>query len=223
MTLYTPAYLRWYQGCWQLSDRIFSSINWFPRRTSRTEYKYFIEYLKHKESCPLKLNTRYFMFEYQITVRWSVSTFVWTWWNWIGQRVELTFSVSIQHWFYNSYFVLYFCNWKVARQETSPGQVQVTIVSLTPDEVHDLDLGEVGAGGNVWWLGRQNCNRVRPGAGDTRLRVSGLLASLTGFTEDCWALEDWRRMFIWNKESALNLNERYAWKVLLLHLLWHLY
>ena len=71
------------------------------------------------------------------------------------------------------------------RQETSPGQVHVTIVSLTPDEVHDLDLGEVGAGGDVSGLGRQNCNRVSPGAGDTRLRVRGLLASLTGFTEDC--------------------------------------
>ena len=59
------------------------------------------------------------------------------------------------------------------------------MVSLTPDEVHDLDLGEVGAGGNVSGLGTQNCNRVRPGAEDTRLRVSGLLASLTGFTADC--------------------------------------
>ena len=25
------------------------------------------------------------MFEYQISVRWRVSTLVWTWWNWIGQ------------------------------------------------------------------------------------------------------------------------------------------
>ena len=59
------------------------------------------------------------------------------------------------------------------------------MASLTPDEVHDLDLGDAGAGGNVSGFGMQNCNRVRPGAGDTRLRVSGLLASLTGFTEDC--------------------------------------
>ena len=59
------------------------------------------------------------------------------------------------------------------------------MVRFTPDEVHDLDLGEVGAGGNVSGLWRQNCNRLSPGAGDTRLRVRGLLASLTAFTEDC--------------------------------------
>ena len=91
---------------------------------------------------------------------------------------------------YIIYFVLYFCNWKVDRQEISPGQVQVTMASLTPDELHDLDLGEAGAGGNISGLGRHNCIRLRPGAGARRRRLRGLLASLTGFTGDCWMLED---------------------------------
>ena len=64
------------------------------------------------------------------------------------------------------------------------------MASLTPDELHDLNLGEAGAGGNISGLGTHNCSRLRPGAGDRRLRVRGLLASLTGFTQDCWMLED---------------------------------
>ena len=57
----------------------------------------------------------------------------------------------------------------------SPGQVQVTMVSLTPDELHDLDLGDAGAGGDVSWLGRHSWSRLIPGAGARRRRRRGLL------------------------------------------------
>ena len=66
----------------------------------------------------------------------------------------------------------------------SPGHVQVTRVSLTPDELHDLDLGDAGVGGEVSWLGRHSWSRLRPGAGARMRSLRGLLRSFTGLTGD---------------------------------------